>query len=66
MVMMRADRGWLRFLVQGTLVRHFPEVTRAGTELRVVVENLKLSVEFFRAPLTNKMKCQTVLTAGYF
>lgn len=48
------------------MIHFLRSVTRAGTELRAAVENLKRSVEFFRAPLANKMKCQIVLAAGYF
>lgn len=47
-------------------VVHFSEVTRAGTELRAVTENLRRAVEFSRAPLANRTECQTVLAAGYF
>jgi len=35
----------------------FPEVTRAGTELRAVMENLERALEFSRAPLANRTKC---------
>lgn len=45
---------------------YFHEVTRAGTELRAVMEIPKHAVEFFRALLANRTKCQTVCAQGIF